>query len=565
MPWLYRCMGCKSQFTGTLQWQKCYGGSDEEFALNIIETTDGGFIICANTESNDGDVTGLHVGINAGDTWLIKIDGMGNLQWQKCIGGTGAEQWTTVIQTNDGGYFFTTDASLPNDGDVSCANSIQDVWMVKLDNSGAIEWQSCWGGNFGERPWSVQQTADNGFILAGLSYSTNLPGNYGPGGDGFVLKIDSTGTFEWYRYLGGKDEDAALNIQITSDGGYIVAGYTISIDGDVCSTHGSSDCWLIKLSDDGNIEWQKTFGGSRSDKASAVKQTPDGGYIMIGNSFSNDGELTQNAGGQDWWLVKLGFPGVEILPVITISANDYTICPGQRVQFIAVPELGGTVPSYQWQVNGVNTGMDNDTIQINTLQNGDVINCILTSNSPCVTSRTTVSNAINITVDPFETPANFLTGDTAVCVYGNIDLKPSGTYKTYLWNNNAVTPFITITKPGKYWLQVTTDNDCPGRDTILVTSKDCLIGFYMPTGFTPNNDGKNDVLKPIIGGKIKQYNFTIMNSWGQIIFQSSDITKGWDGKFQGVIQDGNVFIWTCTYQLEGQEVKLAKGTFVVIR
>lgn len=139
-------------------------------------------------------------------------------------------------------------------------------------------------------------------------------------------------------------------------------------------------------------------------------------------------------------------------------------------------------------------------------------------------------------------------------------------FSSYHWNTNATPSVITITDPGEYWLEVMNDKGCRGQDTIMIALKPgCLKGFYMPTGFTPNNDGKNDVLKPYIGGIVKQYKLTIYNRWGQVVFETSDYTKGWDGKFNGMLQDGNVFTWICAYQLEGEKPQLGKGTFVLIR
>jgi gliding motility-associated-like protein len=108
-------------------------------------------------------------------------------------------------------------------------------------------------------------------------------------------------------------------------------------------------------------------------------------------------------------------------------------------------------------------------------------------------------------------------------------------------------------------------NNCTGKDTILVGPKDCMKGFYIPTAFTPNGDGKNDVFRPMLFGNVKKYQFTIYNRWGQAVFQTSDLSKSWDGTFGGETQDSNVFIWSCTYQFEGEEIKQEKGTVVVIR
>jgi gliding motility-associated-like protein len=134
-----------------------------------------------------------------------------------------------------------------------------------------------------------------------------------------------------------------------------------------------------------------------------------------------------------------------------------------------------------------------------------------------------------------------------------------------LWNTGAIGSSIVISQPGSYWLQVIDNNQCSGSDTILLLPKECIKGFYIPTAFTPDDDGLNDIFKPIIGGVVKEYLFTIYNRWGQVVFQSSNPGQGWNGMFGGILQDGNVFTWLCRYQLAGEPAKLEKGTVLLIR
>jgi gliding motility-associated-like protein len=162
-------------------------------------------------------------------------------------------------------------------------------------------------------------------------------------------------------------------------------------------------------------------------------------------------------------------------------------------------------------------------------------------------------------------PAAFMPGDSSICSYGTLLLQPLRSFNNYLWNNGATSPTITISQPGLYWLQVQDNKNCIGRDSIQVSPKQCLEGFYIPGAFTPNGDGKNDNYKPDVLGNILQYRFTIYNRWGQAIFQTTDINKGWDGTYTGRLQDTNVFVWTCTYQFAGEKIQAKKGTFILIR
>lgn len=211
----------------------------------------------------------------------------------------------------------------------------------------------------------------------------------------------------------------------------------------------------------------------------------------------------------------------------------------------------GSFSSYAWS-----TGAVSQTITINTTGTYSVT---VTDNNGCTGSdATTISTLV-------PSPAGFLPLDTSVCSYGTITLKAATGFTRYLWNTGAVVPSITTSLPGLYWLEVTNNQGCTNKDTVIVSPKDCMKGFFMPTGFTPNNDGKNDILKPIILGKVKEYQFWIYNRWGQIIFQTTDITKGWNGRLNGLPQDGNIFIWVCHYQFEGEKREDKKGTFVLIR
>ncbi len=364
----------KLDATGTIQWQKTYGGSDYEEATSIQQTTDGGYIVAGLSESNDGDVTGHHLGFANSDYWVVKLDASGTLQWEKSLGGDDQERAYSIYQTNDGGYVVagwaysfngdvtghhgvpgdywvvkldssgiiqwqkslggsdndiassvsqTTDGGYivaggagSTDGDVT-GNHFRDYWVVKLDNVGGLQWEKCYGGSSVDGANSIQQTTDGGYIVGGGSASTDgeVTGNHNSF-DYWVVKIDSSGTLQWEKSLGGSYNENCTSIHQTTDGGYIVAGGTPSNDGDVTGFHGTAmttnDCWIVKLNSSGTIIWEEALGGSGNDGASCIQQTSDGGYIMAGGANSNDGDVTGNHGGGDCWIVKLSqYTGVE--------------------------------------------------------------------------------------------------------------------------------------------------------------------------------------------------------------------------------------------------------------
>ena len=299
----------KLNSTGTIQWQKALGGSAAENLLSIQSTPDGGYITSGLTYSNDGDVSGYHGGDEA-DAWIVKLSSTGAIQWQKVLGGsTGCDFANDILFTPDGGYIIVghTDSF---DGDVTSNIGERDVWIIKLNSSGAIQWQKTIGGTESDYAYSFEPTPDGGYIAAGYSYSNNgdVSGNHGDA-DAWIIKLSSSGTIQWQKLLGGSNEEIARSIQLTTDGGYIVAGSSKSNDGNVSGNHGDADAWVIKLNGSGTIQWQKTLGGSNEDIARSVLTTADGGYIVTGSAVSNNGDANGNHGGQDTWIVKLSNNG----------------------------------------------------------------------------------------------------------------------------------------------------------------------------------------------------------------------------------------------------------------
>ncbi|MDR2352832.1 MAG: T9SS C-terminal target domain-containing protein [Deltaproteobacteria bacterium] len=286
----------------TLQWQKSLGGSEYDGASSIQQTSDGGYIIAGESSSNDGDVTGNH---GKYDYWIVKLDSLGTLQWQKIFGGRLSEYASSIQRTSDGGYIIAG-YSDSNDGDVTGNHGKDDYWIVKLDSLGNLQWQKSLGGSKFDYAYSSQQTSDGGFIIAGESGSNDgdVTGNHGET-DYWIVKLDSLGTLQWQKSLGGSGHDMAYSIQQISDGGYIIAGISDSNDGDVTGNHGSYDYWIVKLDSLGSLQWQKSFGGSGWDHVSSIQQTSDGGYIIAGHSRSNDSDVTGNHGKDDYWIVKL--------------------------------------------------------------------------------------------------------------------------------------------------------------------------------------------------------------------------------------------------------------------
>jgi photosystem II stability/assembly factor-like uncharacterized protein len=312
--------------SGDTLWTKCLGGSDGDHASSVSQTTDGGYIIAGYTESNDGDVSGLH-GEDNYDYWVVRLNSEGDTLWTKCYGGSDDDYANSIIQTNDNG-FIVAGYTKSNDGDVwgRKYEYYNDYWIVKLDSDGDLLWTRCYGGTSHDYANSIIQTEDGGYIIAGYTESNNgdVSGNNGDS-DYWIVKINSYGDIIWAKCFGGSDDDMAYSILQTDDSGYLVAGSAESKDGDVSGNRGGSDYWCIKLDDTGNIEWEKCYGGSSTDIPYSVQPTIDGGYIIAGSTSSNNGDVSGKNEGIDCWIVKIIAHGyIQWQKCIGGIESDYT-------------------------------------------------------------------------------------------------------------------------------------------------------------------------------------------------------------------------------------------------
>jgi len=292
----------------TIQWQKTFGGSSYDEAFSIKQTTDDGFVVAGTTTSNNGDIFGSHGGA---DCWVLKLNNLGVIQWKKALGGTGNEEGRSICQTFDNG-FLLAGFTESNNYDVSGNHGGGfDAWVVKLSSTGTIQWQKAIGGTGWDEIWDAEQTTDNGYILAGRTNSIDgdVTENKGKS-DLWVVKLDETGNIQWQKTYGGSADDGAYKVTQTPDGGFALIGETASQDFDVIGNNGNFDFWVLKLSSTGTIEWQKTLGGGAGDIGSDIVSTADGDLVVCGFTGSYDsGDVTGHQGFYDYWVVKLNSLG----------------------------------------------------------------------------------------------------------------------------------------------------------------------------------------------------------------------------------------------------------------
>jgi hypothetical protein len=325
----------KTDSVGDTIWTKYYVGPSGDIAREVEQTYDGGYIIVGETSS---------FGAGSHDIYLIKTDAQGDTAWTRTYGSTGWDEGYSVTQTSDSGYVLTgffSDDSTSDVADVIVMkiNSVADtvLWtqtfgalhfthgdagfsvqqtsdggyvvaglyasndmndqalLVKMDPSGDTTWLKTFGGVSSEKAWSVQQTSDGGFIVVGTTLS------FGAGDfDVYVIRTDVNGNTAWTKTYGGADLDEGRSVWQTTDGGFIITGLTYSFGA------GSRDVYLIKINSFGDVLWEKTYGGVSAEIGYSVQQTEDGGYIVVGETSSF------GAGNLDVYLIKTDSLGNQI-------------------------------------------------------------------------------------------------------------------------------------------------------------------------------------------------------------------------------------------------------------
>ncbi len=311
------CIGCVDSdtnievvtLTGEIEWQRTYGGSNDDIAQGIIETNDGGYAIIGHTKSIDGDITDKSVEEN--DFWVLKLTAEGNVEWQRTYGGSGDDQGRAIIQTVDGGYAITG-PSKSADGDGSNNEGQHDHWILKLDSQGTILWERSFGFAGHDHSRSIIQTEDGGFFIGGYLDvdASNGLGNetvstkHGVG-EFWAQKLDANGNLQWRRYFGGANNDRIFQVLQAHDGNYLLVGVSESTDFDITDSNGSYDFWVIKIDTKGDMIWEKSYGGSGIDQGHAAVRTTDGNYIVVGAAISNDGDVSNNKGNSDTWVIKI--------------------------------------------------------------------------------------------------------------------------------------------------------------------------------------------------------------------------------------------------------------------
>ncbi len=298
--------------TGQKEWIKCFGGSGYEHSHAVIEDSDGNYILVGSTynSGSSGDLSGTS---SRGwtDVFILKITSMGEIIWKQRYGGNLDDWARDILQTEDGGYMVAAAAeSYAGSGEVNVNfgnNHTYDYWILRLNENGQILWKKNFGGSSHDRPGVIRRLADGNFIIAGFTQSTNMDaaGNHG-GWDGFVVKMDPDGNKLWSKTLGGSGDDSMEDILVLNDTSFMVAGYTGSADGDLTGNYGSSDGWIAHLHTNGDLLSSQNLGSSGADRLTELDLLQNGQVLITGYAAASDGDVPPVSGAADIWVLKLG-------------------------------------------------------------------------------------------------------------------------------------------------------------------------------------------------------------------------------------------------------------------
>jgi hypothetical protein len=418
-------------------WEQIFGfGQIGGYHNSVQQTSDGGYIITGTT----GDICFM-------DIYLIKTDGNGDSLWIKTFGGIGDQEGNSVQQTTDGGYIITgTTYSFGNGG--------SDVYLIKTDGNGIEQWSQTFGGTDDERGHSVQQTTDGGYIITGQTQSFGN-GNY----DVYLIKTDGSGIEQWSQTFGGTDDDSGYSVQQTTDGGYIITGFTSILWGGIAN--GGRDVYLIKTDGYGVEQWSQTFGGTGWAFGSSVQQTTDGAYIISGEIEGG------SALGFQLYLIKTDSNGC----VHTFSSQISTDCDTYSWNGTSYTSSG----SYTYLTTDSNGCHSTATLNL-------TINPSSTSSDSVTECDTYIWNGTSYTSSGSYT---YLTANSNGCdstATLNLTINPSSTSSvsvtecdTYIWNGTS------YTTSGTYSYQTTNSLGCDSTVILNLTINNSTTNSYIDT------------------------------------------------------------------------------------
>lgn len=596
------CLVLKIDSVGNLEWQKTYGGSLRDNAYDVVLTKNNSCIVLGNSYSNDGDVVGHH---GRGDVWLFEIDNQGVILWSQCYGGSLYDYGRQIKPTSDG--YVLGGYTRSNDGDIT-VNEGSNGWIFRINFSGEILWNRAVGNNDDDR-FNALYYSENGGVAVGSSY---YPHQF----QFYLVKFDEEGNIIWQFTEDSMEIGHLYSVIETNRSGVLALGQGITKN-----TYGSFDYILRMFSSEGQLEWEMNLGGSKSDIAKHIIQTEDGGFIIAGMSESSDFDVSRNYGNRDIWIVKLSPEPLRII-------GDKQACLEDTLQFKTNLNLqsnwyiDGQFQGYSDTLNLIfdtegnhilracysvenKTYCDSLTIQVYNKPKVKfpdyVYSCEPFLSDVCPAIAGSVHTFMwhdgnRDSCRKFEAPGRvWLTVSNPACSatdstwlvenkkpiyevvqldtfclegsnYNRVTIKPD-TFPSINWNGgDGFQPVYWIYQNQMISVEVMDSNNCTKRSEFLPIDG-CNTTFYIPNSFTPNGDGLNDVIS-VSGSRIASVYLRIYNRWGQQVFESKEVDKGWDGSLQGNQCPQDIYFYIVEYSgyLDNELfVKSEKGIIHLLR
>lgn len=467
--------------TGAIEWQKTLGGTGIDEAHTVIQTKDGGYLVGGTSRSGiSGNKTTANFDSsgNTSDYWIVKLNALGTIVWQKSYGGSYLDFFNSLSETKDKGFILSGSSYSKVSGNKTAKNIggtfYTDCWVIKTDSLGNIQWQKTYGG-LGSEEGIIRQTKDGGYIL-GCTSTSNMSGNKTENSFGdfdyWVLKLDKKGEILWQRTIGGDRWDIVADIHQTTDGGYTVGGTSHSgisgnkTEGTVPATtiYSNDDYWIVKLDANGNIVWQNDIGGGDIDRLTSIEETTDHGYIMAGGTNSNkSGDKTEDNHGEngtfygDVWIVRTDSAG-QILWDKSIGGNSSEEYYGKKIHetksgvYVLATSSGSSRSGDKsqnsrggedyWILNLITNSSATENVSVQTnLKIIESPKIILYPNP--VKDKLTVSSVKNSIVSLYDANGKLLSTQNVNGI-GTIDMQkmPAGVY--YLTVNGSKEKYIVI-------------------------------------------------------------------------------------------------------------------------
>ena len=459
----------KTDASGNKVWDKTLGGSDDESISWLDQTSDGGYIICGSSASPlSGDKTELLRGRD--DYWIVKIDSLGNKEWDKTFGGT-EHDWGESIHIITGGYLVFGTSRSEAGGDKTQNSVGYDYWILKLNDDGTKMWDRVIGGNRTDNLYSVVKTIDGGFLLGGTSNSDisgdKTQANWGSffTSDYWIVKIDSLGNVQWdKRYGGSSDEEKLVNVIQTNDSGFLISGASTSaLDGDKTEKQMRyTETWLIKVDSIGNKQWDKSVfspSGSylNSYGFSQVVQSDDGCFEVVNYSELLGAYITHaTRGNSDFRMIKFCETSSVIANFFT---NKTAVCPGSGVSFW---NASSNSTSVQWEFEDVLPLTDTFAFPSRTYVNPGLFDVKLIASNGNMTDTLSIPDHL-LVFDSIQTPQLTQVSNTLFATAG---------YAYYTWYLNGSViccphnDSYLMAAPGDYTVVCTDSNGCEASTTM---------------------------------------------------------------------------------------------------